>query len=137
MAKNDYNKIEKDEEAFQKFLKNFVTQTLRRATFRWPFKNMAKSKMRVERGLYECQSCHGIFSPKDIELDHIIPVVDLKKGFTSWDDFIKRLFVKTDDFQVLCKNICHTQKTNIENQIRVQNGQKPKRIMKPKKKKRG
>ena len=135
MGKNDYSKIEKDEEAFQKLLKNFITQTLRRATYRWAYKNIAKNKMRIERGLYTCQGCGNAFGPKDIELDHIIPVIDLKNGFTTWDDFIKRLFVKTDGFQVLCKNICHSQKTAVENQLRIKYGQKPVRINKKKKRK--
>jgi 5-methylcytosine-specific restriction endonuclease McrA len=120
---NDYNKIEKDDILFQKFLKNFVIATLRRATYRWPFKNMAKNLKRVERGLYSCQVCSGTFSPKEINLDHIIPVIDPFKGFTTWDDFINRLFIKTDGFQVLCES-CHMQKSTIENVLRVQNGQK-------------
>lgn len=122
---NDYKKIEQDEEAFQKFLKNFVTQTLRRATYRWPYKNMAKNSQRLERGLYQCQDCKGTFGPKDINLDHIAPVIDVQKGFTTWDDFISRLFVKTDGFQVLCTNICHASKSAVENEIRRKHGQKP------------
>jgi 5-methylcytosine-specific restriction endonuclease McrA len=130
MAKNDYNKIEKDEVLFQKFLKNFVTQTLRRATYRWPFKNMAKNLQRLERGLYQCQGCESTFSPSDIELDHIVPVIDVQTGFTTWDDFIKRLFIKTDGFQVLCSDICHKNKTIIENELRIKYNQKPLRVKK-------
>jgi 5-methylcytosine-specific restriction endonuclease McrA len=125
---NDYKKIEQDDILFQKFLKNFVIATLRRATYRWPYKNMAKNLKRLERGLYECQVCHGAFSPKQINLDHIIPVIDPFKGFTDWNDFINRLFVKTDGFQVLCSELCHSNKSILENIIRTQNGQKPIRI---------
>ncbi len=127
---NDYKKIEQDDVLFKKFVKNFVTQTLRRATYRWPYKNMAKNSQKIERGLYKCQSCGGIFGPKDINLDHIIPVIDVTKGFTTWDDFIERLFVKTEGFQVLCTEICHSNKTNIENIMRVKNNQKPIKIKK-------
>lgn len=124
MAKNDYNKIEKDDVLFQKFLKNFVIQTLRRATYRWPYKNIARTNSRIERAFYECSSCKGAFGPKDINLDHVQPVIDVERGFTDWNDFINRLFVKTEGFQVLCET-CHTNKTNVENLMRQKYGQKP------------
>ena len=47
---------------------------------------------------------------KEIEVDHIEPVVDPDVGFTTWDDFIERLFVEEDKLQVLCKD-CHKKKT--------------------------
>lgn len=133
MAKNDYKKIEQDEVLFQKFLKNFIVQTLRRATYRWPYKNLAKSAKRIERGLYTCEGCGNAFGNSDIELDHIVPVIDLQNGFTTWDDFIKRLFVKTEGFQVLCSKICHANKTATENIIRTKHNQKPVRHKKKKK----
>jgi 5-methylcytosine-specific restriction endonuclease McrA len=142
MAKNDYNKIEKDNILFTKFLKNFVIQTLRRATYRWPYKNNAKNLQKLERGLYQCEGCKGTFSPSQIQIDHIVPVIDIEKGFTTWDDFINRLFVKTEELQVLCTDICHKNKTFIENQMRIKNGLKQLRSKKVKisltpKKKRG
>jgi 5-methylcytosine-specific restriction endonuclease McrA len=121
--KNDYNAIEKDENTFQKYLKSFVIATLRRSTFRWPFKNIAKTRQRIERGFYTCEECKQSFGNKDIELDHKNPVIDVKNGWTNWDDFINRLFVKSHEFQVLCEG-CHSIKTSIENVQRVSNGQK-------------
>lgn len=131
--KNDYKAIENNIEAFEKFKKNFVIQTLRRATYRWPYKNMAKNAQKLERGLYQCQSCKNAFGPKEINLDHIIPVIDVKNGFTDWNDFINRLFVKTDGFQVLCEELCHAQKSAVENDLRRTYGQKVIRTRKKKK----
>lgn len=122
--KKDYKAIENDKESFEKFKKNFVKQSLRRASYRWPFKHMAKSAQRIERGFYRCQSCQGSFGPKEVNLDHKDPVEDIKTGFTGWDKFVDRLFVKTNEFQVLCLP-CHDAKTLVENEQRRAYGQKP------------
>lgn len=45
-------------------------------------------------------------------MDHIIPVVGAD-GFTTWDDYIERMFVDREGFQVLCK-ACHKIKTDEE-----------------------
>ncbi|CAB5222032.1 HNHc domain containing protein, partial [uncultured Caudovirales phage] len=52
----------------------------------------------------------------DVEVDHIKPVIDPKKGFTTWDDYIKRLFCTEDNMQTLCKP-CHLAKTKLEKEI--------------------
>lgn len=130
--KKDYKEIENNPEMFEKFKKNFVKQSLRRASYRWPFKHMAKSSQRLERGFYQCESCKGAFGPKDINLDHIDAVEDIKTGFMGWDKFIDRLFVGTKGFQVLCI-ACHAGKTAVENIIRKENGQKEVRFNKKKK----
>ncbi len=124
--KKDYSAIEKDPIQFNKFLYNFVMQSLRRATYRWPFGHMAMKKQWRDRGLYECESCHSCFGPKEINKDHIESVIPYT-GFKSWDEIIKRMFVKSDQYQILCI-ACHEIKTNLENQMRVKNGLKPLRI---------
>jgi len=129
--KKDYNLIEKDQSLFDKFQFNFVMQALRRATYRWAFGHMAMKRQHIDRGLYQCETCKSAFGPKEINKDHIEPVVPVT-GFESWDQTIKRMFVKSDQYQILCLN-CHTQKTNIENIMRVKNGLKPIRQKKKKK----
>lgn len=116
MAKNDYEKIEKDEASFQKYLKNFVIATLRRATYRWSFKHMVKARARIERGLYKCSECKSAFGPKEVHVDHIDPVINVT-GFTTWDDYINKLFVKSDKMQVLCIN-CHENKSAVERELK-------------------
>lgn len=135
MAKKDYKAIEKDQVQFDKFLYNFVMQSLRRATYRWPFGHMAMKKQWRDRGMYECEMCDlkKCFGPKEVQKDHIEPVIPYT-GFKSWDETIKRMFVKSDGYQILCLEH-HALKTQIENQMRIQNGQKPIRINKKRKKK--
>lgn len=126
--KKDYKEIEKDEEAFRKLRYNFAMQALRRATYRWPYGHLAMGHARIERGLYKCESCSGTFGPKEINKDHVEPVIPVT-GFKSWDETIERLFVKTEQYQILCLS-CHDNKTQIENQMRVSCGQKPLRTKK-------
>ena len=47
-------------------------------------------------------------------------VVDAKRGFVSWDEYIARMFVERDGFQLLC-NGCHDAKTSLERAIRKTN----------------
>jgi len=130
--KKDYNAIEKDQEAFEKFRYNFVMQSLRRATYRWPYGHIALSRASAgERGFKICESCKGTFRTKDIEKDHINPVIPVT-GFKSWDETIARMFVKSDEYSAICLQ-CHENKTKIENQMRVFHGQKPLRAKKRKK----
>ena len=126
--KKDYPALEKDQEAFNKFRHNFCMLSLRRATYRWAFGHIAMARQRLERGLYQCESCKGSFGPKEINKDHIEPVIPVT-GFKSWDETIERMFAKSDGYQILCL-MCHDAKTLVENQMRVKNGLKPLRTKK-------
>lgn len=128
MAKKDYKSIEKDNEAFEKHRFNYVKNALRIATYKWPYFSMAMTRQRLERGLYQCESCKGSFGPKEINRDHIEPVVAVT-GWTNWEEYIKRLFVKSDGIQILCIT-CHETKTMTENQMRLKNGQKAIKVKK-------
>ena len=77
---------------------------------------------RVNRGFYECAGCNQEVPAsikingrrvKNVHVDHILPIVDPDVGFTSYDDLIERMFVESDNLQVLCTE-CHTIKTNDE-----------------------
>lgn len=57
-----------------------------------------------------CKKC-GLPRPK-LYADHILPVVDPRTGFTSWDSYIERLFLGS--LQPLCEK-CHKAKSKIEN----------------------
>lgn len=50
-------------------------------------------------------------------MDHVSPVIDPVKGFTTWDDFINRMFCDELGFQCLCVD-CHNLKTKAENKVR-------------------
>ncbi len=135
MAK-DYKKIEQDQKTFDKFVYNFAMQALRRATYRWPYRNIALQNARIERGFYKCESCKNGFGPKEVQKDHVEPVIPVT-GTKDLNIIVKRMLVKTSGWQILCLN-CHSMKTLIENEMRKKNGLKPLRIKKPltKKKKR-
>jgi len=108
--------------------KSWIIAALRRASYRYPPRNQAKIASRRARGEYECSQCHGLFGPKEIQLDHIVPVIPIE-GFTGWDTYVERLFCELEGYQVLCKD-CHSTKTIEENKKRKE----IKDLTKPKKK---
>ena len=105
---------------------SFIKSALRSASIRWPpkyqcLKNAAtKKKVNAKTGRmaqhYECNSCKKEFPAKDVQVDHIIPIIDPVIGFTTWDDVISRMFCEIDNLQVLCKT-CHDVKTTAEKQL--------------------
>jgi 5-methylcytosine-specific restriction endonuclease McrA len=109
---------------------SFVTSTLRAGARRWAPKyqtlNAAKTekKINVKTGRvaqhFRCELCQEEFTAKDMEVDHIKPVVDPKKGFESWDKFIDKLFCEASNLQCVCKP-CHKIKTTKEKAIRSAN----------------
>lgn len=107
--------------------RSFVISAIRAASRRWGQKYAAMDLAMVERrrnaktGLiakhFKCAHCSGEFVATDVQVDHIHPVVDPKIGFTTWDDYINRMFCEVDGYQVLCKP-CHKIKTDEEKQQR-------------------
>lgn len=108
-------------------LRSFITSTIRAGFRRWPDKyealNRAKKGKKINEATgrmaehYGCAKCKQEFTSKDIQVDHIKPVVP-PSGFTTWDDFIARLFCSAANLQVLCKE-CHKIKTKKETAARA------------------
>ena len=108
-------------------IRSFITTVLRSGMRRWPPKwNVLKSSATTKQinkssgrmaQHYRCAKCKGEFSSTGVQVDHKHPAVDPKVGFVSWDEFIKRLFVKESQLQTLCK-ACHKKKTKKEQQKR-------------------
>lgn len=104
-------------------LKAFIIAALRSATRRYPPKYQAKDLAKTERKLnpksgklaqfYRCASCGEEFTSTQVEVDHIVPVIDPAKGFETWDKYIERMFCGPENFQVLCV-ACHKEKTQQE-----------------------
>lgn len=107
------------DEEIDKYRHQFVKNTLRRASFRWPWRNIPVIKARISRGIYECSACRRNVANKDKRLDHILPVVSEGLGFIGWDSYVERLLCKASGFQVLCGE-CHRIKTERENEQRKQ-----------------
>lgn len=103
-----------------KKLKSFVISILRRATYRWKPRSEAYHRNKVERGRYTCEMCKQVFARKEVQVDHIEPVIPVETGFTTFDNYIERMFCNSEGFAILCIS-CHEQKTAIENNQRVKN----------------
>jgi len=108
--------------------RSFVTSALRAASRRWPprYKALKEAfvgkKVNAKTGKqamhYNCAECEQLFVAADVQVDHIMPVVDPKKGFTTWDNFIERMFCEMENLQVMCRS-CHSVKTQAEKQERT------------------
>lgn len=108
--------------------KGFIVSALRSASQRWGPKHEALKAARRGRNLYKCGGC-GTVGPKTLPpeagkkrrrnnavADHIDPIVPVT-GFTTWDDFIERLFCEKEGYQILCWS-CNKSKTEEENNER-------------------
>lgn len=116
-------------------LRAFIMSALRGA--RWGVKYEAIRRAYVKDGinkatgrkckLHECAECHGLFPAKEMQADHIDPVVpvdgewdgdDRFLGY-NWNQLLQRLFCEADGFQALCKG-CHKAKCDEERKQRAE-----------------
>ncbi len=107
--------------------RSFVTSALRAASRRWPVKYKALKAAFAGRQVnaktgklamhYKCAKCKKLFVAADVQVDHVQPVVDPKKGFVGWDVYIDRMFCEIENLQVLCRS-CHAVKTADEKKQR-------------------
>ena len=110
--------------------RSWVISLLRRGTMRFPPRNDALRAAKTEKKInektgrmaqhYECKSCKGHFSAKNVCVDHIEPVINPGVGFINWDTYIERMFCPVDNFQILCSN-CHDIKTAKEKDEKNEN----------------
>lgn len=101
--------------------KAFTIAILRRGSFRWRPRSEAAKAAKIARNQYKCKMC-GVkktYTRSDGNLDHIHPVVNPTTGFTTFDDYIDRLYCSVNDFQWLC-HAHHDLKTAQEKGIRKQ-----------------
>lgn len=106
--------------------KSFITSVLRSGSRKWPAKYTALAAAYVDTRInkksgrlakhYKCNSCKGLFTSTNVQVDHIEAIVG-PEGFTTWDNFIERLFCPIGNLQVLCTN-CHKEKSALEKQER-------------------
>lgn len=115
-------------------LKSFITSTLRGGFRKYPPKYEvlkeasvgkkinAKTKRMAEH--FKCNMCKGEFPAKEVNVDHVEPVVCPFTGFIDWNTFINRLFCDGGNLQVLCSP-CHDIKTAEERiERKATNGKK-------------
>ena len=97
----------------------FIRNVLRQATRKWGPKNEIKKEANLRRGIYKCNGCGKEVAPTirqgrkrvtNVFVDHIEPVINPETGFTTWDEFVDRMFCEKDNLQLLCGK-CHDEKT--------------------------
>lgn len=103
----------------------FIVSVLRAGSRRWPPKYLTLEAAKTEKKInsktgrlaqhYRCAACEKEFTNKDVQVDHIVPIVNAN-GFTSWDAYIDALFCGTENLQVLCIP-CHKIKTKKEKKL--------------------
>ena len=111
-------------------LKGFIISTIRSGMRRYPPKYQSLNDAKVGKRVnpksgrtaeyYKCAGCDGEFVKKDVQVDHVLPVVDPVDGFQGWDVYITRMFCPVENLQVLCRN-CHSKKSKSESKTRVKN----------------
>lgn len=121
-------------------MRAFITSALRSAFSRYPNKFKAlkaafagrKKNRKTGRDAahYRCAQCRDVFASRDVQVDHIEPVVDKVVGFKDWDTYIDRMFCDEDGLQVLCKK-CHLKKTAEERKSRGRKTSKRRSILPP------
>lgn len=105
---------------------SFIKSALRAASARWPprYKSLKKAsvgkKINWKTGRiaehYKCNSCMKEFPAKEVQIDHIHPIISPVTGFTTWDEVIKNMFCEEENLQVLCI-LCHKEKTTAERRL--------------------
>lgn len=104
-------------------LRGFIINALRRAWGKsWAKRNCLESaKSECKDGRYrvqfQCACCKQQFHFKEVQVDHIVPVLGLA-GFDTWEGVIERMFVGPEGLQVLCKP-CHKEKSATEAGVRA------------------
>lgn len=97
--------------------KQFAINVLRRGSYKHWARWQATNKNKIGRNEYFCNECGVIGGRKDVQLDHIIPVIPVETGWDSFDGFIERLYCEVEGYAVLCLD-CHKIKSHKENSQR-------------------
>ena len=101
-------------------LKSFITSTLRGGFRKYPPKYECLKSASVGKKInaktnrmaehFTCNMCRNAFPAKEVNVDHVEPVVCPFTGFVDWNTYINRLFCDGGNLQVLCSP-CHDVKT--------------------------
>ena len=124
MSNRKYNDGEWTEARFRAFIISALRAYMKRFPPKWKALKAAMVGKKINKRTgrlaehYLCASCGGFFVARDVQVDHIDPVVSPEEGFQDWWTYFNRLYCEADNLQVLCKQ-CHREKTNAERKERM------------------
>ena len=124
MSNRKYNDGEWTEARFRAFVISALRAHMKRFPPKWKALKAAMVGKKVNKRSgrlaehYLCASCGGFFVARDVQVDHIDPVVSPEEGFQDWWTYMNRLYCEAENLQVLCKP-CHKDKTNAERKERM------------------
>ena len=105
---------------------SFIKGGLRSLSVKWPPRyeclNEAKTVKKINSKTgrlaqhYRCNSCKQEFPGKEMQVNHIVPVIPTS-GFVSWDSVVERMFCEKIGLEALCIP-CHKTITKEENDER-------------------
>jgi len=105
---------------------SFIKSILRSGSRRWEPKYTTLNesctgvKTNIKTGRqakhFRCNKCLKEFPAKDVQVDHIEPIINPSLGFTNWTDVIENMYCEKEKLQVLCTE-CHKMKTATEKGI--------------------
>lgn len=98
-------------------LKTYIVASLRKIFRFSPLRREALARAKNKKGLFKCAITNKALPIDQVTVDHKDPVVDVKKGFTTWDEFINRLFCDPSNLQVISRAV-HKKKTQEEQKER-------------------
>jgi 5-methylcytosine-specific restriction endonuclease McrA len=126
MSNREYNGGEWTEARFRAFIISALRAYMKRFPPKWKALKAASIGRAINKRSgrlaehYECAGCKDTFVARDVQVDHIEPVVSPQDGFQDWWTYMNRLYCEAENLQVLCKP-CHKGKTAEERKERVKN----------------
>jgi 5-methylcytosine-specific restriction endonuclease McrA len=78
----------------------------------------ALRRVKIAPNQYKCEVCGNVFKLREVQVDHLEPVVEPTVGWESIRVFAYRLFSPSETLQVLCQDNCHKNKSKKENKVR-------------------
>lgn len=124
MNDRKYNGGEWTEARWRAFIISAARSAMRRYPPKWQALKDAGVGKKVNKHSgrmaehYICSGCGNFFIARDVQVDHVDPVVDPSTGFVSWETYFDRLYCEVENLQILCKP-CHKEKTNRERKERT------------------
>ena len=95
-------------------LKSRIIASTRKIWYYSPLRKEIAKRAKVGK-YFRCEKCKGLV--EKVQIDHIHPFIDIKKGWEGYDIFVERLFCSPRNLQAIC-SLCHHKKTAGEQKLR-------------------